>query len=63
MPWPWRPPWGPGRPAAPAPVLGRPISPWVRRAGGDAPTEPAMPVVGSHDSGLMARGVHADAED
>jgi hypothetical protein len=37
-------------------------SPWVRRASGDATQGAAMPVADSHDGGLLARGVHAEAE-
>jgi hypothetical protein len=42
-------------------------SPWVRRATGEpAPAPqgaPAAPALGSHDAGLMARGIHATDDD
>jgi hypothetical protein len=38
-------------------------SPWVRRVEGSSQRRVAgLPVAPSHDSGLLARGVHADAE-
>ncbi len=55
----------PGAPAAPAAAAGQPAaaatSPWVRRyAGGNEPAAPAVSLPVSHDSGLLARGVHTD---
>jgi hypothetical protein len=48
-------------PGVPAPVSAATTSPWVRRASGAAPAEGPMPGP-SHDSGLLSRGVHAEAE-
>jgi hypothetical protein len=48
-------------PGVPAPAQAAATSPWVRRASGAAPAEPT-PSVASHDAGLLARGVHAEAE-
>ena len=50
-------------PASQGPASGAATSPWVRRASGDAgPAETVLATDGSHDGGLMARGVHAEAE-
>jgi hypothetical protein len=59
-------PAAPGAPAARSaasaqPPAGATTSPWVRRyAGGNEPAAPAASVPVSHDSGLLARGVHLD---
>jgi hypothetical protein len=50
----------PGLPGEPYPQ-GPATSPWVRRASGISPAEPPRPAP-SHDSGLLSRGVHAEAE-
>jgi hypothetical protein len=49
-------------PPPPVSAPGAATSPWVRRAAGVPPEEVAAPGAGSHDSGLMARGVHTEAE-
>jgi hypothetical protein len=54
----------PGAPVAQPPAGPRSTSPWVRRAAGEQNPAPAgMPLAASHDSGLLARGVHADTEE
>lgn len=53
-------------PTVPArvPPAGAPTSPWVRRASGEpAPVPASVPLSGSHDRGLIARGIHADVAD
>ena len=57
---------GPGAPVAPVAAASMPpaaatTSPWVRRyAGGDESPAPSVSLPTSHDSGLLARGVHLD---
>lgn len=53
---------GPTAPVG-APPAGAPTSPWVRRvSGGQEPAPAAVPLAGSHDRGLLARGIHTDVE-
>jgi hypothetical protein len=51
-----------GYPAAAAEPQASATPPWVTHASSLPPAEDAMPMAGSHDSGLMARGVHTDVE-
>jgi hypothetical protein len=48
--------------ALPAPATA-PVSPWVRRAAGEAPVPNPGLRPDSHDAGLMARGVHTEGEE